>query len=308
MGAPTVVNGESVRGSSAELMLVLAQLLWGFNYTVTKFALTHGFQPLAYSTLRYGGGAVLIVLLVLWRERSLRIHGRLALVLLLTSSITLWLNQLSYSYAIELSSAAAVALIFGTLPMLTALFARIAGLEHLPRAFWIAASISFGGVTMVVLGAGGGASSDVLGSVLALGCAATWAAYSVAVAPLMRWYSPYRVVAIVMLFAFVPLFVTSADQLAGQSYALGFWPWVALGFAVVGALVITHVLWFRAMHLVGPSRAAIFFNLQPLVAVVFAVVLLSERLRWPQLLGGLLIVIGISLSRRERGALGAPAG
>ena len=42
------------RPLSIELMLLATVVLWALNITVTKYILTHGFQPLAYATVRYG--------------------------------------------------------------------------------------------------------------------------------------------------------------------------------------------------------------------------------------------------------------
>src|SRR5262249_10777755 len=63
---------------------------------------------------------------------------------------------------------------------------------------------------------------------------------------------------------------------------------------------LTNILWFTAIDRVGPSRAALFANLQPFFAVLFALVLLSERLdRW-EIVGGLAIAAGIVLERVRR--------
>ena len=40
--------------SAVDLMLLGTVLLWALNATVTRYVLTHGFQPLAYATIRYG--------------------------------------------------------------------------------------------------------------------------------------------------------------------------------------------------------------------------------------------------------------
>lgn len=75
--------------------------------------------------------------------------------------------------------------------------------------------------------------------------------------------------------------------------------WALLAFAVAGPLVLTNVLWYTALHRVGPSRATLAVNLQPFVAAVFAVILLSERMTVLQGAGGALIAAGIVLARRR---------
>ena len=82
--------------------------------------------------------------------------------------------------------------------------------------------------------------------------------------------------------------------------------WLGLAFAVVGPLVLTNVLWFTAVHRVGPARATLFANLQPFIAAVFAVILLSEPLSAWQIGGGVLIGAGSS-SRVAARRFAAPA-
>jgi drug/metabolite transporter (DMT)-like permease len=59
-------------------------------------------------------------------------------------------------------------------------------------------------------------------------------------------------------------------------------------------------LWFRAIDRVGPSRATLVANLQPFIAALFAVLLLSEKITPLQIAGGALIAGGIALARRPR--------
>jgi drug/metabolite transporter (DMT)-like permease len=75
--------------------------------------------------------------------------------------------------------------------------------------------------------------------------------------------------------------------------------WALLVFATLGPLVLTNVLWFRSLHRIGPSRATLVANLQPFVAAVFALILLSERMTLLQVVGGGLIAAGILFARRR---------
>ena len=149
-------------------------------------------------------------------------------------------------------------------------------------------------------------SADVKGDLLGVATAATWAAYSVAIAPLMRRYSPYRISAIVLAIGWVAVAATGATQLASQDFHLGWLVWALLAYAVLGPLVLTNILWFKAVDRVGPSHATLFANLQPFIAVVFAVLLLSEHISWLQVLGGIGIGAGILMARRRRSDLVAP--
>src|SRR3954469_18143605 len=151
------------RPGSVDLILGATILIWAFNVTVTKYVLTHGFQPLAYGAIRYGAAAVLAVVVALAIEHSLRVGGRRTLMLIGLAAGFLLINQVSFVYALKLSSATTVALIMGTTPIFTAIVASIVGLERLTPGFWVATAVGFAGVAMVAAGSGGDLSADLGG-------------------------------------------------------------------------------------------------------------------------------------------------
>ena len=285
----------------ADVLLLTTVLLWSFNFTAAKYALTHGFAPLAYSAFRFGAGAFVFAAFTFARERTCRIGRGDIWIALLAAALGIWLNQITFGYAVKLTPAATVALMFGTLPIFVALLSQAVGHERLRARHYLAAFLSFAGVGLVAAGTAGGVSGELGGILLGLAAAATWAGYSVAIAPLMRRYSPYRISTVVLLVGCVPLFVTAAHELVaqdwGQPNALA---WAGLLYGLVFSLFVTNVLWFTAIDRVGASRAALYSNLQPFFGAVFAVVVLSERFGALQAVGGLVIGAGIVLSRLAR--------
>jgi drug/metabolite transporter (DMT)-like permease len=280
-------------------MLLVTVAIWAFGFTVTKYALENGFKPLAFSSARFALAGMLFALITYGRERTFTLARRHLLLLLGAAFVGIYLNQVAFVYAIDLTTASTTALIFGTLPVLTALFAFALGVERLSRRFWIAAALSFAGVALVAVGGGGGVSANLTGNLLAFVGAATWGLYSVAIVPLMRHYSPYRISAVALLAGSVPLVLTGLPQLLDQDWDLRALVWAGFVFAVLGPLVLTNVLWFTAIDRVGPSRATLVTNLQPFLAAVFAVILLSETITAVQFAGGAAIALSLLLARRR---------
>jgi drug/metabolite transporter (DMT)-like permease len=281
-----------------DAMLAATIVIWAFNVTVTRYVLTHGFRPLAYSSIRYGGAALLTGAAALALERSLAVRGGRSVALLAAASVVLFLNQIAFVYSLKLATATTVALIMGTTPVFTALVSFAVGLERPSARLWVGAAITFGGVSLVALGGGGSLSSDLGGDLIAVGLAATWAVYSVTIAPLMRSHSPYRISALVLLATLVPLLLLSSRQLADQRFGPLGWPvWVGLAYAIVGPLALTNLLWFTAIDRVGPSRATLFANFQPFLAAVVAALVLSEHLSALEAVGGAAILAGILVER-----------
>jgi drug/metabolite transporter (DMT)-like permease len=279
-------------------MLFVVVVLWALNLTVTRYLLQHGFHPLAYATLRYTAAALIFIALTLVLEHTLRIDRRAGGVVALAIAM-LVLNQLAFVYALDRTTASTVGLVLGATPIFAALMGLALGRERLGRRFWIAATISFAGVALVAAGAAGHVSGDLVGILLALVTAITWAVYSVLIAPLMETYSPYRVSALVLTATALVLAVAGSHQTATQPLDLTTADWLLFAFATLGPLVLTNVLWFRSLYRIGPARATLAANLQPFVAVIFAVILLSETMTAIQVAGGVLIAGGILLARRR---------
>jgi drug/metabolite transporter (DMT)-like permease len=286
------------RLSTVELMLLTTVLLWSLNLSVTKYILTHGLAPLPYASVRYGLAGAIFVGLTLYAERSLRVQRRHLPVLALAAA-TLYLNQLSFVFALDVTTASTIGLVLGAIPIFAALLGLALGTEVPTPRFWAAAVVSFVGVGFVAAGSAGETNASLVGILLGLSTAATWAAYSVIVAPLMRSYTPSRMSAYVLPLAWVSLVLTGLPQTADQDWSLGWEIWLLLAFATLGPLVLTNVLWFRSVHRIGANRATLAANLQPFVAAVLAVILLSEPLGWLQIVGGVLIALGILVVRRR---------
>jgi drug/metabolite transporter (DMT)-like permease len=279
-------------------MLLGTILLWALNATVTRYVVTHGFQPLAYATIRYGCATILFWGFTYARERSFRIALRdMRLVVLAAGFI--FINQIFFVYAVDKTSAATVTLFLGMTPIFIGVLASVIGLERMGKAFWLAAVVSLIGVGFVASGSGG-FSGKVLGDGLAIMTALTWAGYSILITPLMRRYSPFRISSLVLLIGWIPLALAGLRQTTSQSFHFGYLMWICIAFAVLGPLFLTNILWFTAISRVGPSRASLFSNMQPLLGVLFALLLLGEHLtRW-EVIGGAAILSAVVVERSQR--------
>jgi drug/metabolite transporter (DMT)-like permease len=285
----------------ADVLLLVTVVFWSFNFTVVKYALTHGWEPLAYSSVRFAIGALLFSGYTYARESSLRVRRSDVLFMTGAALAGIWLNQLSFVFAVKLTTAATVALMFGTLPIFVALISWAFRLERLQLRHWVATVISFSGVALVAAGASGGLNGDLGGVLLGLAASATWALYSAAMGPLMRRYSPYRISAFMGLVGSVPLLLTAVLQIRSQNWdALSGLAWACFVYSLFFSLVFTNIMWFTAIDRVGAARASLYANLQPFLGAFFALVVLSEEMGSLQVAGGLVIGAGILLARGMR--------
>lgn len=285
-------------------MLLGTVLLWALNATVSRYLLTHGWDPLAYGVVRYLIAIAIFWSFTWWRERSFRVAREDWRFVALAAAM-IFVNQLGFVYSLHFTTASTVALMFGTTPVFVGVLTVLVGLERLGRRFWAAAILTFAGVGLVAEGAGHGVGSTK-GALFALGAATTWGIYSMAVAPLMRTYSPFRISSVVLALGWIPLAAAGSQQVASQTFSFSGTAWVGFAYAVIGPLFLTNLLWFTAIDRVGTARASLFGNLQPFFAVFFALVLLGESLHTFEIAGGVLIFAGVVLERVRRPVGRAP--
>lgn len=109
-----------------------------------------------------------------------------------------------------------------------------------------------------------------------------------------------------------PIYTIGSSMVAAWVGALLFVDWqgfdwrAALIFAGVGCVfpVVVSILSVRSNELLGPAVAGAAGNVTPLFAVLFAVLLLGERIGPGQVAGLLLVVMGVALMALRGGASG----
>ena len=72
---------------------------------------------------------------------------------------------------------------------------------------------------------------------------------------------------------------------------------LALLYAGLLSAAVGNVVYLRGVQRVGPTRAANFQFLVPAIAVVLAAAFLGEQIRVGQVIGGIVIVLGILVAR-----------
>jgi drug/metabolite transporter (DMT)-like permease len=279
-------------------MLLFCVTVWGFNFTVSKYALEHGFSPLSYAAPRFAIATVLFVVIAYVREGDLRLERRDLLRVAFWGAVAIASNQIGFMWSFEFASASTVALIFGTLPIFAGIFSQLLGVDRLGTRRWLAAAVSFSGVALVALGAVGALSASPAGIFLALYAPASFALYSITLAPLVRKYGTFRVNALASLFCLPVLLAAALPDLLRTDWGeIDGLAWAGLAYSALLAYAITNLMWFVAVARVGAARASVYANLQPFLGAVFALLVLGEDMSTLQFAGGFVIGAGILLAR-----------
>jgi len=282
--------------------------LWAGNFIVVKGAVAI-LPPVGFTFLRYVVASATVLALLRWREGRIALPRRDGLRIALLGIIGFGCYQVLWSVGIQTISAGDSALLIATTPVWTAVLAAATGSDTLSPTRLAGAVLSFVGVA-IVIGSGPGfdLGTSLIGDVLTLTAALCWAIYTAFGANVLRRHSPLMTTTWAIVAGKLYLDTLGTAQLISSgeggalaaSLAAGTLLAVVLAILYAGTLAAgtANVVIFHAIKLVGPTRITALQSLVPAMAVVLAAIILGEPIRAGQVVGGVVIVLGVAILRR----------
>jgi drug/metabolite transporter (DMT)-like permease len=281
-----------------DLLLFTMAVIWGINFSVVKYA-TESFSPPALTGLRVALAALFLIGVSYAGPRP-QLARRDILLLLLLGVLGNGLYQLFFVHGVARTRAGNAALIVGSAPAFIALFARLRGLERVRRLTLAGIALSVGGVALVIAGSAGASNGEatLLGSLLVFGGVLCWTVYTIFLQPYTKRIHVVQLSAITMVGGAVPLLIVSTPALIATDWAgVSLGGWLALFYASVVSMGVAYLFWYRGLRVLGPTRTAVYSNLQPIIALLVAWMFLNEIPTAFQAVGAATIVAGVFLTR-----------
>lgn len=281
-----------------DLTLVAVALIWGVNFPIVKFGTTL-VDPLAYNGIRVALAAVLLSAIVSM-SRAPFPPPRTMAVLLALGVLGNGVYQFLFVEGIARTRASDAALFVAASPAFIAIIGRFHGVEHIARRAAVGIGLSICGIALVVLGTATGLEghASLLGDLLVLAGALSWALYTVLLKPYTHDVSGMQISAFTMVGGAIPLFAVAWPAISSAPWrSVPHLGWVAVAYSGVFALVVAYYFWYRGVRVIGPTRTAMYSNLQPVIAVLVAWPMLGETPTVWQVVGTVCIIGGLLLTR-----------
>jgi drug/metabolite transporter (DMT)-like permease len=212
----------------------------------------------------------------------------------------------AYSYffftGLQTTSAGRAALIVACIPVCIAVVSALFYKEKFGPVRILGALTSLIGVSVVIadgnplaLFAGGISRGDYM----ILGCVVSWTAYTLGGRSVMKTLPPLASVAwssFIGTLMLLPAALSEgliADVLRARPV-----DWVCVVFLGFLATALAYFWYYRAVSIIGASRAGIFINMVPVFAVIMGFVILNEPIHLSLALGGLMVISGVYLTNR----------
>ncbi len=290
------------------IVAVAAAGTFGMSGAFMKPLMEAGWSPAAAVTMRalVGGIVLLPVALILLRGRWDALwRGRWRVILMALIGVAG--TQLVYFAAVQRIAVGTAILIEYMAPLLLVAFAW-AMTRKVPKAVVLIGSVVALAGLVLVVSPGGGGPLDPLGLVFAALSAVGCAIYYVVAARPSDGLPPVALAAsglvlgglalgLVGLIGIVP-FEAPDVEVEFFGATVGWWvPLLIVGIVATGVAYATSI---TATELLGSRLASFAGLLEVVAAALYAWLLLGEALTPLQLVGGLLILVGIAFVRSER--------
>jgi len=283
-----------------DLGMLLAITLWALNFSVIKIALRE-FTPLGFNGVRLIFASGILFLFILLKKEKVGLSRQDWLRFLFLGLVGNTFYQLCFIHGLNWTTASNSALIIAMSPAIIALVSTAFRHERLSWLAWGGVIFSFFGLYLVITQQAGGfewSLANLKGDLLILTGNFLWAIYTVSSNNFLKKYSPLKFTTWTMIIGavfFLPF--AWADLRSLPKAQISFTAWGGLIYSGLFALAVCYVLWYSSVKKVGNSRTAIYDNLVPLFTIVFAGLILGERLTWQQALGAVVILSGVIMTR-----------
>lgn len=277
--------------------LGIVVLTWGANFGIVKSAYSY-LPPLLFGALRFTVMGILLLVATLWREKEIRIQKEDLGKVIMVGALGLGLYQVLWSLGLNLTSPSNSALILSIQPLLGVLYVDLVKKEPVGRQQYWGMLLALIGVVLVILKPTAKLHfsletlpGDLL-TLMAGFCAAIF--FSVWSKPLLKIYSPLRLMSYCMIIGSLVLWI--AALLSAQPVLWGqVWreTWWSMGYAVIFSGMLGHVFWYEGLGRIGITKSMVYLYFIPIWAVLFNYFMMGETIFLQQILGGILILLGV---------------
>lgn len=274
------------------LLTVISAAGFGTLAIFGRFLYADGVDTFTLLFLRFAFSASILTFLLLLRREPLP-RGRVLAQLIGMGALGYAGQSFLYLTAIKYASAGLVALLLYLYPTFVFVLSAIFLHEKATRVKIIALTLALIGAALTVNPQGG----QLPGIVYAIVAAAVYSVYIIVGADVMKRVSPIQ--SSLVIFASAAAVYGTLTALNGAHFPASSSGWWSLAGVVIVATVIPVAAFLAGIERIGPTNASLLSTLEPVVTVLLAAWLFSERLEILSLIGGALILIAVLVLTRN---------
>lgn len=287
----------------ALLAATTASTIYGINHTIAKGLMPDVIQPFGFILLRVSGAALVFWVISLFFP-SEKVERRDWFRFIICAFFGMVLNMLAFFKGLSLSTPINSSVIITISPVLLLVLSAFILRERITWVKSLGIFLGLGGALVLILfglKAQPNAPNIPLGNLLFIINATSYSVYLILVKPLVPKYSSITLMKFLFLLAFLinlPIGISEFSEVNWTN--LPFEAIWKLAFVVICTTVMTYLLNIYALKQLSPSTIGAFIYLQPVIAVLFAVLVGADSLTALRIGAAALIFLGVYLSTIKR--------
>lgn len=273
--------------------------LWSTSFVVTKLAYAT-FPPLTLGACRFAVALAALAVMAALNGGFVRPSRQDALRLAVSGFLGITMYMAMENIGVKMTSASNAAMIIASYPAITLLLERIVYKTTISAVKWLGIALAIVGVYLVsTSGPAREAEGVFWGNVILIGTGIVWTAYSFVTRSVVNKYpaqtiSFYQTLAGAAAFLPLALFEIPEWQ-APTATTLASLLYLGLFCSVAAYLLYNH-----SLRRLSAGAAVTLMNLVPVFGVALSVLVLDERLHATQIVGGIIVIVGVFVSIRGK--------
>lgn len=272
------------------LVLLVITFIWGTTFSFTKMSLVY-FSPFLLLFLRFTLGVFTLFLFLNFKRQKISVNlSGIILGMINFGAIAFQTIGLRYTTATK------TAFITGLSVLFVPFFEKIVFKNRISWNLWFAIFLGFLGLIFLTVDFSN-LSPINWGDFLVFICALLYAIQIVYISYVVNKKEVFDLafseILFTAIFSFIFFVIFEPRNLPFIHLLKVAWPVLYLG---VIATALTLTLQLYGQKYVTPSESALIYNLEPVFATFFALIILSERLALIQILGAIFILLSLFIS------------
>ncbi len=286
----------------AHLAVLLTNIFFGANFSAVQYIAKRGVPPFGLNVIRVGVSSLLFWLLLLFFRQKVWIKKEHLPRFLLCAITGVVINQLLFIKGLTLTLSIHASLLILVTPIFITFIAAWIGKEALNIFKIIGLILGIGGSIILVVQkeSTGEGTNILLGNILVILNAISYAFYFVLVKPLMREYHPFEVIRWLFTLGFFFMLPIGWSEFSSiQWAALSLTNYLVLGTIVFFATFLAYLFNLYGISKLGASVTGAYIYTQPIFAGIIAVFVMGEKLTLQKIIAAALIIGGVLLVNKK---------
>ena len=290
----------------ALLAAFAASAIYGINHTLAKDVMSIYIKPYGFILLRVLGASILFWIISFWAPKE-KIDKRDWLRVLACAFFGMVINMLMFFKGLSLSTPINSAVLITINPIIIFSFSVLILKEKITFLKILGIFLGFVGALSLILFSeekAHNAENIPLGNALFLVNATSYAIYLIILKPLTAKYHIITLMKWMFLIAiFINFPVTISEFSEVEWLNLPTHAILKMLFVVVGTTFLTYLFNIFALKQLNASTIGVFMYLQPLLGILFAILVGSDSLNMLIIFAALLVFFGVYLVTKRKASI-----